>query len=100
MILAIFVLIAGFFVVYTLLPFWEKEFRKQKVDYSGLEKDSLLGQKNAVLEAMRDLEYDYKMQKVTEDDYHHLKENLTKEAVEIMKKLDRLHDAKPSAEPS
>ena len=93
MILAVFILIAGFFAVYTLLPFWEKGFSRQKLDFTGMEKDSLVGRKNAVLEAMRDLEYDYKMQKVTEEDYLHLKENLTNEAVEIMKKLERLDDA-------
>ena len=96
MILAVFILIAAFFAVYTLLPFWEKGFRLKRLDFSGMEKDSLLGKKNAVLEAIRDLEYDYKMQKVTDEDYHQLKEKLTKEAVDLMKKLDRLDDAKPS----
>jgi hypothetical protein len=30
------------------------------------------------------------MQKVNQEDYNHLKENLTKDAVEIMKKLDSI----------
>jgi len=100
MILAAFILIAAFFIVYTLLPFWEKGFRSRRLDFTGLEKESMAGRKSAVLEAMRDLEYDYKMQKVTDEDYHHLKETLTKEAVDIMKKLDLLDDAKPSAKRS
>jgi hypothetical protein len=36
------------------------------------------------------------MQKITEEDYKQLKANLTKEAVDIMKKLDHLDDAKSS----
>ena len=100
MILGIFVLIAAFFAVYILLPFWEKDFSKQRLEFAGAEKENLAGRKSAVLEAIRDLEYDYKMQKVTEDDYHNLKEKLTKEAVDIMKNLDLLEDAKPSAKRS
>jgi len=100
MMLFVFVLIAAFFAVYTLLPFWEKNFRRRKLEFASGEKETLAGRKGAILEAIRDLEYDYKMQKVTEDDYHHLKEKLTKEAVDIMKKLDHLDDAKPSAKRS
>jgi hypothetical protein len=100
MILALFILVAAFFAVYTLLPFWEKRFRRVRLDFAGAEKENLVGRKSAVLEAIRDLEYDYKMQKVTDDDYHRLKEKLTNEAVDIMKKLDHLDDAKPSAKRS
>jgi hypothetical protein len=96
MVYVIFIVIAVFFGVYALLPFWEKRFRKKHLDFSGAEKENLLGRKNAVVEAIRDLEYDFKMQKVTEDDYNHLKANLTKEAVDIMKKLDHLDGAKSS----
>src|SRR5262245_22236949 len=43
MILAIFILIALFFAVYTMLPFWEQGFRRQKIDFAGAERESLLG---------------------------------------------------------
>lgn len=90
MILAAFILVAAFFAFYILLPFWESPFRKKRLDYAGSEKENLILRKDEILEAMSDLEYDFKMQKVNQDDYNHLKENLTKEAVEIMKKLDTL----------
>jgi hypothetical protein len=92
MILATFILVAAFFTVYILLPFWEVSFRKKRLEYAGTEHENLVLRKNEILEAMNDLEYDFKMQKVNQDDYNHLKENLTKEAVEIMKKLDSIEN--------
>ncbi|MCI0413566.1 hypothetical protein L0222_12305 [bacterium] len=88
MILAAFILVAAFFAIYILLPFWEESYRKKRLEYAGTEKENLILRKNEILEAMRDLEYDFKMQKVSLDDYSHLKESLTKQAVEVMKKLD------------
>ena len=96
MVYVLFIVMAVFFGVYVLLPFWEKGYRNRRLDYSGAERETLLSRKGAVVDAIRDLEYDFKMQKVTEDDYNKLKANLTKEAVDIMKKLDHLDDAKSS----
>lgn len=94
MILAAFILVAAFFAIYIALPFWENAFRKRRLEYAGNEKENLTLRKNEILEAMTDLEYDFKLHKVTQEDYDHLKENLTKEAVEVMKKLDSLDSAK------
>jgi hypothetical protein len=96
MVYVLFIVIAVFFGVYVLLPFWEKSYRRKKLDFSGTERENLVSRKAAILDAMRDLEYDFKMQKITEDDYNQVKTNLTKEAVDIMKKLDQLDDAKSS----
>ena len=96
MVYVLFIVMAVFFGVYVLLPFWEKQYRRKHLDFSGTERESLLSRKGAVVDAIRDLEYDFKMQKITEDDYKQLKANLTKEAVDIMKKLDHLDDAKSS----
>jgi hypothetical protein len=90
MILAVFLLIAAFFAVYILMPFFEETFRKKRLDFGEAEVEELRQKKEQVLEALRDLEYDYKMQKMTELDYKNLKEKLTQQAVEIMKTLDSL----------
>lgn len=88
MILAAFILLAGFFAAYILLPFFDEGFRKKRLDYAENEKESLTHRKNQILEAIRDLEYDHKMNKITDQDYIQLKERLTKEAVEVLKQLD------------
>ena len=90
MILAAFIIVAAFFAVYILLPFWEASFSKKRLEYAGTEKENLVLRKNEILEAISDLEYDFKMQKVNQADYDQLKEKLMKEAVEIMKQLDTL----------
>ena len=88
MILAAFILLTGFFVFYLLSAFFEKDFRGKKLEVESPERQNLRVKKEMILEAMRDLEYDYKMKKVNEQDYLQLKENLTREAIEIMKSLD------------
>ncbi len=92
MILAVFILVAAFFAVYILLPFWEKSFSKRRLEFAETHKENLTNRKNEILEAIQDLEYDFKLRKVNEEDYAHLKENLMKEAVEVMKKLDSLEN--------
>jgi hypothetical protein len=89
LIFAAFLLLAAFFVVYVLLPFWEQQFRHQRVQTGPSTEENLRSKKDEILEAMRDLEYDYKMNKVTSEDYDDLKERFTKEAIEIMKQLDK-----------
>ena len=90
MILAAFLLLAAFFALYIAMPFFEDGYRRRKLEFSDSKKENLTHSKDEILEAIRDLEYDYKMQKMTEQDYLLLKESLTKEAVEIMKQLDSL----------
>ena len=91
MILAAFILLAAFFASYILMPFFEKEFRRKKLDFGEDDtKEALAQRKEQTLEAIRDLEYDYKMNKIADRDYDQLKEKLSREAVEIMKKLDSL----------
>ncbi len=92
MILAAFIIVAVFFAVYTLSPFFEKDYRRKKLEADTSQQENLMNRKNEVLEAIRDLEYDYKMQKVTDEDYVHLKEKLSADAVELMKKLDHPED--------
>jgi hypothetical protein len=92
MILAVFILLAGFFAVYILLPFFNQGLKDQSSNPGESEKERLINRKEQILEAIRDLEYDHKMNKVTDEDYDQLKERLTQQAVEIMKRLDSLEN--------
>jgi hypothetical protein len=88
MILAAFILLAGFFAAYILMPFFDQGFKNRSSNPGESEKERLMNRKEQILEAIRDLEYDHKMNKVTDEDYTQLKERLTQQAVEIMKRLD------------
>ncbi|PWT93659.1 MAG: hypothetical protein C5B54_01505 [Acidobacteria bacterium] len=97
MILAIFGIIVLLFAFYTLMPYWSQEYRGRKLEEGSREREDLLHRKAEVVEALNDLEYDYKMKKMGESDYQHLKEKLTQQAVELMKKLDELQGIAPNA---
>ena len=86
--IVVLVLLAGFFVFYIATPFFQKAFTKKGWDASSADRENLVHRKEEILEAIRDLEYDYHMRKITESDYLQLKENLARQAVAVMKKLD------------
>src|SRR5207244_3606330 len=87
MILFIFYLTVALFVVYLLFAFFEKAYARKKLSPVSGEKENLEFRKEEILAAISDLEYDFEMKKITEADYLQLKEKLSREAVQIMKKL-------------
>jgi hypothetical protein len=88
MILFVFYFTVGLFVVYSLFAFFEKAYAKKKLSPVSGERENLEFRKEEILSAINDLEYDFEMKKITEADYLQLKEKLTREAVQVMKKLD------------
>jgi len=90
MIYAALILLVGFFIFYILSAFFEAGFRKKKLDAATADGENLLLKKDAILEALRDLEYDFKLQKVSERYYQQLRENLTRDAVNVIKQLETI----------
>ncbi len=84
-----FYLVAGFFTIYVLSPFFERSFRNRKLASSAVAQENLMFRKQEILGALDDLEYDYKMKKMSASDYDQLKEKLTGEAIDVMKKLEQ-----------
>ena len=89
--LILFLLLVALFAGYTLSPFFDKSFRK-KFSSAHNERQNLTYQKEELMIAISDLEYDFTMKKMSEADYLQQKENLMQETVEVMKKLDRLEE--------
>ena len=89
MIVIIFSLVVAFFVAYIISAFFEKASQKESSS-AFHEKEDLRYRKEEVLGAINDLEYDFKMKKMSEADYLQIKSRLSAQAVEIMKKLDEL----------
>ena len=88
MILFIFYFSVTLFVLYLLFAFFEKEYAKKRLSPVSGERENLQFRKEEILGAISDLEYDFEMKKITEADYLQLKEKLSREAVQVMKKLD------------
>jgi hypothetical protein len=89
--LAVFLLLVGGFALYIILPLFDRNYKNKKVGaLPQEERESLQYKKDEVLAALNDLEYDFKMKKMNEPDYLQLKEKLTHEAIEVMKRIDSL----------
>ena len=85
----VFLLIAIFLAVYALFPFFETEYKNRKLPRGSTDRENFMYRKEEILTALNDLEYDFKMKKMAEDDYAQLKEKFTREAIEVIKKLDQ-----------
>ncbi|HSE39840.1 MAG TPA: hypothetical protein VLH08_03680 [Acidobacteriota bacterium] len=90
MIWFLFILIAAFFALYTILPFFEKAYRNRHLPVDTGELENILNRKEEVISALNDLEYDFRLKKIGEPDYLQLKEKLSLEAIELMKRADQL----------
>lgn len=88
MIFAAFLIVVGFFALYIILPFFDRAYKNRMIKPIEEKRENLLNRKEEILHAINDLEYDFKMKKMTETDYLQLKENLTGEAIGLMKQLD------------
>lgn len=103
--LAVFLLLVAGFALYTILPFFDPNYKNKRVGaLPQEERQSLQYRKDEVLAALNDLEYDFKMKKMNEPDYLQLKEKLTREAIDVMKKIDSFDstshkNAAPSRKP-
>jgi hypothetical protein len=79
-----------FFVLYALLPFFDTTYRNKRLPGGTGERENLILRKEEVLTALNDLEYDFRMKKIGEPDYLQMKETLTREAIDLMKRADEL----------
>ena len=89
MIWLIFILIAGLFAVYAILPFFDQNFRNKRLPGGSGERENLILRKEEVLSALNDLEYDFRLKKIGEPDYLQIKGKLSLEAIELMKEADK-----------
>jgi hypothetical protein len=56
----------------------------------------LLGRKDAILQAIKDLEFDYRVGKMSEEDYQRLDQRLRRQAIGLMQQIEKLAPASAS----
>ena len=80
----------GIFVVgFTLAPLFQEKDAVVYVDNLGeTELESLLQKKDAIYENMKDLEFEYKMGKLSEEDFHKLRDEYKAEAGIVFDRID------------
>ncbi len=100
MIWFVFILIAAFFALYAILPFFDRNYRDRRLSGGSGERENLILRKEEVLSALTDLEYDFRMKKIGQPDYLQMKEKLTLEAIDLMKRADGLAEPSKTHAPS
>ena len=71
-----------------LLPFFESPSTSSGQGANGGEKNSLILKRDLMLDALEDLEQDFRARKISESDYRDAERELVAEAGEIFAKLD------------
>ena len=97
MMIILFALIVAVFALYVLAPFFIRSFRQKPLPAEAGDIENLYYRKDEVLSAIEDLKYDYQMKKISEADYLQLNEKLSREAVEVMKRIDQTKGADRNA---
>lgn len=90
----ILVLLTG---IYVLMPLFRKSELSREIEATAeTEADRLLDQKTVVYRNLRDLEFEYKMGRLSDSDYRQLGAVYRNEAAGILQKLDKLNVAENS----
>jgi hypothetical protein len=77
--------------IYVLMPLFKEPKGNLEVELlAETELDRLLSRKAVVYSNLKDLEFDYKMGRLGESDFHGLEAGFKAEAAEILRKLDQL----------
>jgi hypothetical protein len=85
--------LAGIGIVITW-PFWAGKSEA----LSSTAGDSLEAQHEGILKAIRDLDFDFQLGKLSQDDYRTQRETLTQRGVNILKEIDRVKGAQDPIE--
>ncbi len=78
-------------VIYVLMPLFKEPKGNLEVELlAETELDRLLNRKAVVYSNLKDLQFEYKMGRLGDSDYHRLEAGFKSEAAEILHKLDQL----------
>jgi len=77
--------------VYTLWPLFAKTYKENAESPSETDADYLVTRKTAIYRNIKELEFEYKMGRLTDVDFQRLEAEYKDEAAEILQKLDDLN---------
>ncbi len=92
MIIAAFILIAAGILLFIFTPLFDPRDDAKTINQISrreARRRELIEQRDMVYEAIRELDFDYRMGKVEEDDYRQTRARYTAQAVELIKSLDK-----------
>jgi hypothetical protein len=74
-------------IIYTIIPFFKKDVEKIEIRDEELER--LKEEKESIYSIIKDIEFDYKTNKLSYEDYNSLINEYKKKAIIIMKEIDK-----------
>lgn len=89
MIIAAYILISAAVLVFIFRPLFTDQEAIEQASKQEIKRRQLLENREMIYEAIRELDFDYRMGKVEEDDYKTTRARYQARAVEIMKALDK-----------
>ena len=91
MTIAAFILIAAGVLLFIFTPLFDPRDTNtiHQISRREARRRELIEQRDMVYEAIRELDFDYRMGKVEEDDYRQTRARYTAQAVELIKSLDK-----------
>lgn len=88
------VIFTAFAIYMAILPFLSSSVRNWRFEFldSDLRQVELLSaEKSVLVNALRDLEFEFQTEKIQEDDYKVYRKRVENRAIRVMKELDKLH---------
>lgn len=83
------------FAIYmTVMPLMQSSVRRWRFEYLDTdlrEIEFLVARRVTLIRALRELEFEYKTDKVSENDYATFRKKFEREAVRVMKRMDAIH---------
>jgi hypothetical protein len=91
---ALFTLSAIYFTIQPFLKSREEQARLELIDEEIRAVELLLARKEALVRALRELEFDHSTEKITAEDYERYRLKLERQAIGVMRELDAVHGGK------
>jgi len=88
---AAFALTAVYLAIAPFLESLEAQARAELIDDELKQVEQLVASRSVLLQSLRDLEFEYETDKISKDDYERFRTSLERQAVGVMRELDRIH---------
>ncbi len=89
----VFTLVSAFMMIRPFIGSRQDQLSFELLDEELRSIEALVSRKVALVQALRDIEYDYDTDKISEDDYRRFKTSCERQAIGVMRRLDKIHGA-------
>ena len=77
-------------VIYVAYPLLKEEPEAEQVQDASVERERWLAEKEEILSALKDIEMDFRMGKLSQEDYDNLKADFERRAVAVFQQLEKI----------